>query len=671
MSNEFLPTDASVAQTSSEHAITSTLVDDSAPAENWWETPKSEYRKPLPHPFAGNDDGGGYATSLDELLGRSAVHRADTGEAVAPNIPGGHKSREMKVELGDGPITGGFTLTVETGKTGVVSGDKWKALESTAATNLKNLSSKIELSALSGELDDVAEFAGFKLAIEVNVATVSKEGKETDFDLGSITVKIVGDAKRIFQQQLPEGMTASLDGRITFAVGGKLAAKLAEVAAAKAAQRALTEQADDAARQLRTQAKKIKGLKESLESPGVKANYGTRGLLENKLGEANKEAKTIAKRLRGITDKLGAAKDKLAQAVGRVQGKLAKQLAKTMERQAMKKLRSVLLKALPILNWVSTIIDIVDLLINIAALIDGADGDGSGDDTEESSGEASDEGAASEESAISSAVDEPSSEEATSTDEVAYGPQQQTKKPDANPAKLSPNAEKVLESLKRHGRGTSLEEHHRQMLDTMIPEDLTAEEVRELLAILRSPGAVAGNPEDVLAAVDQAVRRVRDKGQVVTVNGVARTYDIDGNEMKTDAAQNANEPKRSSGEDGPVTSPSQLAEPVTLKEIVQNGDPAIVATWFDHDGDVLVWGARGRAWVAENVGAEIEPGMKLKSVEHVVLDRNDGGWDVTVTFGFGAKNEIPHHYNVQVGGSDNGFGAKVGALKVVKYGMAE
>lgn len=128
-------------------------------------------------------DKGGVAANATKAAG---------GGEVGPAMPLGHTSREIKVEWGEGAISGAIVLTVEVGPTGVPLGKSgFKLLESTSSTKLNGFARRLETTLMSGEFD-AEVFEGFKLAFETNLGTVGVEGDELGVDLLTCSIKVVG-----------------------------------------------------------------------------------------------------------------------------------------------------------------------------------------------------------------------------------------------------------------------------------------------------------------------------------------------------------------------------------------------------------------------------------------------------------------------------------------------
>ena len=586
---------------------------------------------------------------MDDLREPAGPLRIGAGEqptsVAGPAIPLNHGSREIKVEWGEGAISGGLVLTLEAGPTGVPLGDSgFKMLESTASLKLTGLARRLETSLMTGEFD--AEiFEGFKLAFETNLATVGVEGDELDLDVLSFSVKVVGDATKLIGA--PAGTTVSLDGRLTFSLGGKLAAKLATFAAAQAEQKLLLKQMADLTGEVGDNAKQLKAAKaelQVLEQAGRKL-YPEAGKLRQAISFQEGSLANKSSKLKQLGNKLGGAKRKAAEAITKVRGKIARKIAQAMEKKAVMMVAKSLAKLVPILNIVSTLIDVVELLGLISRLLSGDSGGTSDEDTTETTSDADD--APPPDTSATEAATVPQTDEPKLTD-------------------LSPPATQILDAVTKKGPGQGFNDDQRVMIGLLVPLDLTPQEVAAVIAELTGGRAsVTTSPEDVIAAVDRAVRSVRDRTrkQAIKVNGVPVSSDADANastdvDADTTTTTTDSEPGSNgtlpgqtrapfgTADKGPITSPSQVA---TVLDLVQSGDPNVIRTWFELKGDALVVSAAGRAWQSAHAGTVIEPNIRLRSIKPSSVPTGTGLWDLSITFvidDHDARKNLVHHYFV-------------------------
>lgn len=572
----------------------------------------------------------------------STMH-ADAGGAV---VPLAHGSREIKVEWGEGAITGGIVLTLEAGQTGAPLGDSgFKMLESTASTKLNGFARRLETSLMTGEFD--AEiFEGFKLAFETNLATVGVEGDELDVDLLSFSVKVVGDATKLIGA--PSGTTVSLDGRLTFSLGGKLAAKLASFAAAQAEQKLLLKQMADLTGELDDHAKQLKAARkelEGLEKAGKKL-YPEAGKLRKAIQVHEAHLATKSHALKQFGSKLGGAKRKAAEAITKVRGKIAKKIAQAMEKKAVMMVAKGLSKLVPVLNIVSTIIDVVEILGLLGRLISGDHGGTGGDETMEAN-KHDDGGTAANDASDTDAGTVPKADAPTLTD-------------------LSPAATAILQAVTKKGAGHGLDVDQRVMIGLLVPPDLTQQELAAVIAELTGSGEKMTTPEDVIAAIDTAVRSVRDRTrtQEIRVNGVPADGDADTDDHAEPTTTTDRTPSPSARKEGPITSPSQVASAL---DIVKTGNANVIRTWFELEGDALVMSPTGRAWKSAHTSTMIAPNIQLLTVTPSIRPTDTGMWDLSITFVVkdgSSRKRLTHRYFVTMKGYE---GVRTGTISELSY----
>jgi hypothetical protein len=595
----------------------------------------------------------------------SQAQGQDETKAPTPISPAGHTSREIKVEFGEGTVTGGITLTLEFGQTGIPAGDKIKALENTASLQLNGLKTRIETAILNGELDGEV-FEGLKISIEANAikAGVDSDG-EAEVDLATITVKLLGDGSKLLS--LPPGATVTLEGNLSFALGGKLLAQLSSYTVAQLEQQMIAKEMGELGDELDKSAKKIKDLDAKADLLESQGKHSAAKELRDEALEHRLKSSTATQQLKSHASKLKAAKAKADKAIGKLRGKLAKQVAKAMEKKAVKFIATKLMKLVPILNVISTIIDVIELVGVIKNLIDGNYGGSGGDDDDKQDKD--------KDKQDGGGDGKPGVQQGEGSGKGTQEPSGTGREGDGGDAKqqsaietartsLSPAARAVVDSITGTGAGAGLTADQIRALGMVVPEDLTADELTEIITQLRSSGSKARTAEDVFDAVTKAVHAIRNRNATVKVNGQVQTNLGGGSDGKEQ------EQKPSSG-DGPITSPDQVEGPSRPMEVVRGGDPATIGRWFRRAGDELIWSAEGMAWKSEHLNSELAPGTTLDVVETDMTSAGKGTWGLAVTFVLlgagGQRTRVPHRFHVYVGGEDNGFGAKVGELKFEGY----
>jgi hypothetical protein len=556
---------------------------------------------------------------------------------------------------------------LEYGKSGVPLGaDQIKALESTSAVQLNGLKTKLESAILSGEIEGDL-FEGLKISIEANAlkAGVDSDG-EAEVDLMTITVKLVGDAGHLLNAG--PNVTLTIDGNLSIALGGKLAAQLSSFTVAQLEQQMIAKEMSELGDHLDDNVRKMKDLEaqaDLLESQGSSKQASK---LREEAFQHKLKVSTANQQLERHTGKLKAAKARAEKAIGKLQSKVAKQVAKAMEKKAIKFIATKLMKLVPILNLVSTVMDVIELVGIIKNLLE-RDFDGNGGETGDTKeGNSAGSGTRKDDTTTGS---ESAQEDTTGAAETtSAGGASSTKETDIAEARssLPPAARAVVDALTTRGRaGAVLDRDQIKMIGLLVQNDLTADELAELLATLRESGTKARTAEELIEAVSTAVRSIRNRASTVKVNGETRN-DLSAG---TPGAERVDESHRESGGgNGPVTSPGQVEGATRAIEVVRGGDAAVIGHWFKAAGEELVWTQAGEAWRGEHVGAEVAPGTELFAADVNITNSGPGQWRLEIRFQLlsgETEHPITHRFSVYVGGEDNGMGAKVGDLKFEGY----
>lgn len=608
-------------------------------------------------------------------VGETAEAGAET-KAPGAGLPAGHGSREIKLEFGDGTVTGGITATLEYGKTGVPLGpDQIKALENTSAVQLNGLKAKLESAILSGELDGEL-FEGLKISIEANAikAGIDSDG-EAEVDLMTITVKLVGDAGHLLAAG--PGVTLTVDGNLTIALGGKLAAQLSSFTVAQLEQQMLAKEMSELGSQLDDSARKVKDLHAKADLLESQGSFKEAGRLREEAAGHRLTMSTAQQQLDGHKSKLKAAKARTDKAIAKLHGNVAKQVAKAMEKKAIKFVATKLMKLVPILNLVSTLIDVIELAGAIKNLIEGDYGGAGGDAKREAKDAGGDGGEARKAPATSAPADTAVSPQSARNDSSTTAPRDGEPRVDGTGGStaeevwqargtLNPAARAVVDALTSRGPGALLTADQIKMIGLLVPQDLTADGLTDLLATLREVGGKARTAEEVIEAVSLAVRAIQNRNRTVKVNGEARSDLSAGG--ATD--ERVKETSGSTGSAGPVISPNQVDGPTRAMEVVRGGDAATIGRWFKADESQLVWSTEGEAWRNEHERTVIAPSTELVGIEETITNSGANRWNLELRFRVrqGDDHDIfIHRFLVYRGGEDDGMGAKVGELKFEGY----
>ncbi|MDQ3364602.1 MAG: hypothetical protein M3680_04155 [Myxococcota bacterium] len=631
-----------------------------------------------------------------------AMEQAPAAPTKEPQPPaplaGGHGSHEIKLEFGSGSVTGGVTGTLEYGKVGVpVGADQLKAFKNTAAVQLNGLVGKLETAVLNGEMElDVID--GVKVSVEVSALNVSLEGTKAETDLMSVSLKLVGDVGHWLQAG--PNVTLTVDGRVSVALGGKLAAKLAKFTVAQLEQKLLAKEIGVIGDTLDKHARAIPDLEAKLkllEAGPDPVPRGVREQLQREILDHKLQLSTGKRQLEGLTGKLARARQKASAAFKQLEGKLVKNVARAMEQKTVKFVAGKLAKLVPVLNAVSMIIDVVELIGIIRALAKGAYG-GSGGTSEDKQGEDAADGGTPK-SKGSKASKHPQGGE-TTPGEPGSGPDKQRTVGDVGNQReprmqdleqslartrgeLSPAARAVVDSVtRRGGPGPELAPDQLAMVGLLVPADLTAEESDAVLAAVRDKPGRVRTADDAIIAIDAAVREVRDRGRTVTVDGVARPDLAGGGAAEGGEGTSSGE----GGRHGPITKPSQVdggggggvgASPPAISDalvVVRTLPAAVVGGWFEARNGELVMNAAGTQWIADHQGASIGESSRLEVILTTITDTAHEKWDLAVAFELqenGKRRIVRHTFLVERGGGADGLGAKVGDLKFEPYAVID
>jgi hypothetical protein len=563
-------------------------------------------------------------------------------EAPSP-LPLPHGTREIMVGLGDGSVQGAITGTLTLGKTGVggVTDADIKAFETTSVTQINGLVTRLEVAVLGGELETDL-FEGFKLAVEVNVADGGLEvgTKGPELDLIKVSVKLRGDASHWLPPH-PAGRTLTLDGVISVALGGKLAAKLSGVVMAQLEQKFLAREVEVVTGQLTDAQRKhqaLSGQRELLAArrgaPGVDRQLAK---LEAELAAHRRAIDDGVKQLGGLKHRLDAATRKMTGAINKLRGKLVSKVAGVMQRAAVKRVAAALTKLIPVLNLISAIVDVIELIRIIAAIAGGESGGGEDEDSDEGDGTATPAPAGEPDGPVTGTMLDPGGE--------ARAPEERAAAEQAR-ARLSPAARAVIAATTGPD-GAMLDPDQIGMIGLIVPSDLASEELVQILAAVRR-GNRPRAAEDVIAAIDAAVQSVRDPeiAPTVTVDGVGRP----------DLAA------------GPVSSPDQLPGSTGGDGAgsVDVNDPAVVITrfpvsvartWFEVRDGALVATDAVDAWRSAHVGSAAGTLGKLKKVEMDIRSTLPTGWNLTIEFLLEGDRTAKHSFFVIESGGSLAFEA--------------
>ncbi len=565
---------------------------------------------------------------------------------IAPVAPIGHASHEVKIQLAEkGHFSGEFVVTLEGGKTGVgvdgktlddrVSGSI-KTLESTMSVKLNDFAAKVETSMVSGEVD-AAIIDNLKCAVEVTGASASVSADGVEFDLAAISVKVVGDIGSWLD--LPDGMTATVDGRLTYAIGPELLAKLAPVVARKAEIGALAADAERFTNELADHGRALEAAK-SKRAELVAKGAGGEALekIEREIAEHTKLLQRKSGFLRSTLGKLKEAKKKLGTAIGAVKGKAGKRIARLVGQEVAERLGKFIAKAIPILNIVSTIFDIVEIVQAIHQI---ATGEAGGGGNEEGEGKKGGTGGS----------DGDTGSTGGSSDEA----QEKLER-------VPERARELLTSIKR-GKGVKLDEDQLMALGLML-QGLTDGELEAVKREL-THGTTATNAEQLFRSVSDVIAKIRNPSGMVSVKvGIDGSDVRERRDISVDIADHEAGESSSSGPttdltpmtkeetpsvtvktfeqpDGPITTPSQVMDPDDPMNVINDPPPALLHQWFQFQGDKLMSTGADIMWA-------LSVGSRTFNVQTKTTTSLEGGtWHAHIEFNVsnkGADSTYIHRY---------------------------
>lgn len=320
---------------------------------------------------------------------------------VEPTVPAGGSTREIELEVSKGKVSGSVKGTLEVGATGVGGskgyGDKGdggplgeasiKAIKSSTTVKLNGAIAKIETSILSGEIDyEVVD--GLKVAFEVSAGKGSIEGDEQKLEVLSIAIKISGDVSHWLTQP---GVKLAIEGQLEIDLSGpildklkeKFAAQLSKLRIARVEQDMLVREIEDVQKRMGDAAKRHESMSKRrthLETRRAGASASELAKIDADLASLEKELandkrvlKDTAKHADELADKLRVATrnvDEAALALERHGKKrMLGLISRSMARHGARMAARAFLKLLPVINIVSTIIDIVEIAAKLTEVV--------------------------------------------------------------------------------------------------------------------------------------------------------------------------------------------------------------------------------------------------------------------------------------------------------------
>jgi len=340
-----------------------------------------------------------------------------------------------------------------------------------------------------------------------------------------------------------------------------------------------------------------------------------------------------------------------------VTGKVGTQLAKLVGERGLKLAGRFLAKLIPGLNLISTAFDILEVVSIIRDLVkhglrDSAEGEGAGDKP----------------------VAPPGSKPAEPAEPTPAGPT--LDEAAADRARLDARPErgrKLLKMMRTSGRAVPLDPDQLALIGALVEglDDAALAEVAKAL----DGDQPAATPEDAVAAVDTAVKRVKHPSGLPTVkvNGVLRrdlavaiadgedaptapTQEGGGDAVEPAPSPDAKPPKAritAPGGGGPITTPPQEQLDLDDPMVVARHMPAeMLGRWFRVHGGNLVETSDFKAWQAALRSHPSHPptpaGDRIREADFTI-EESERGWTLALVFRFtksGARQEIQHNFFV-------------------------
>lgn len=353
---------------------------------------------------------GGGATAMVQRKEKGQAGSEPAAEEAAQEsaVAMGHEGYKTKFEYPRGNLTGAISLAIEAGKTGILLGDDHlKAFKNTASVKANGFVAKLETAILSGTLDrDIVD--GVKLEFEAKALKLGIDAKKTSAAPLTIAVKLSGDVTNWFGKNIGQDRKVKLEGSVELTLGQEFVAKhLAKVVAAEIEQKALVKKMETATRALATHKTSVQQLEAQIAA--ARARGGARQeiqALRRQLSQHDREVRAGVKRIERLSRQLADAQARAARSLGGVKNFVAKKVGKALEKRALKFIAGKLAKIIPVLNAVSVVVDVIDLVVLIHAIIKGKYGsEGSGDGEGAQDGERAGESPGTEQSAKALAAD--------------------------------------------------------------------------------------------------------------------------------------------------------------------------------------------------------------------------------------------------------------------------
>lgn len=596
----------------------------------------------------------------------------------------------FSLDIGSGVVTGSVGFTMAVGTAGVPIGSEHvKALKTEASIKLKDFATELETSVLSGDFDtEVLE--GVTIGLKFSVGSVASNGGEVSTNLVTIGAELSGDVTQWFGVSSP-GFSCTISGSVQIALGAKLAEKLTDLATKELEEQSFANDLKTAGTELaehERQLAELEARRTALAAAGASREALTE--LEEKIFEHRFEAMARKEAMNELGERLLLSRKAAAGIAEKIQGVAARRVAKLMERESVKLVAEKIAHLVPYVSLAMYAIDAVQVIRKVRELIRvghfgipeslvSADGghpakDG---DASDPSGPSSNHDTA---PGNSSATDTPAGASHPSRgpgDTPQSGPpsSQDRDALEAAQRDLSPAARAILAAITQGGGGGSgveLTPADITKLGTLVPSDLTPDQIRQIVATLQGSGPRAPSGADVLREVERAVHAARGEPSTATADGTP----ADGGEGGA-----VTSPRQVEGRGGPVTSPGQVSGAKTEKSehpraiddpqtIVESAPPQVIATWFVEKDGELVPSPEFERWKGDHRGAHWGD-AQLADLFATTTRNGDGRWNLELAFRVyqgQRERRMRHHFFVQRGPASS-LGAQANGLSFEPYAV--
>jgi hypothetical protein len=653
---------------------------------------------------------------LDEHAGAgptqaSTVQRRDRENGSSAQPPSNESTIVIDLASGD-TWSLSFKFTFSSGP-GAARGETDGPVDHDARMDYALLKPKLVMKAndLSASLQTTLAEASYDvqlwegLRIDVKVAgPEASVGSSTDISLAKVEVSAEGIASHWIE--LPDGVTAKVKLSGTFTIGGKLLAKLAELAEIDDRIKEHTAKLEKAANDLEDAQKKHadldakrkalvaerdtlapgahdrprwddpnapdnwRGQMPDADGPGRGIHGATRAGFDDQIAAIDRQMAAERERLGEALKRAGTQRAHIAEALQQMDkvestldGKIARKLGRRITTAARQRIARVVSRLVPLLNLVGLVMDVASAIDLFQSWRDSGYGDptffdGGPDpfgDSSEPMGDGRGGGGTRDDAAVgatgqgsgevSGRADEPAGGATDGSDVKDRPPRESTEHPAAD--KPAADHRKMHRAAKRvlramERRGFQLNSDQIAALGRVIPPDLDDDALEQLIARVMARGIKPDDVHEMIGFVADAVANLTQGKAVVTVDGEA---------WQEDRPAGGREPteKRAKKTSGESAKPGKSGK--SGKKAKQDRHVALEASdvsgWFRAEGDALATTHEYELWRIDAL-TEMEETIGGKVYLLVEAEARgtitpDGLWDVEVALQFVESGGTAEH----------------------------